>query len=272
MNMKKTGELIAQKRSELSITQAELAEKLNVSDKAVSKWERGLSCPDVTLFVPLANLLRITVDELFNGELKSSGVSCFKNEEIKTVTDISEYSADEKLNSPSDSLGFVSPLIFGENLEHTRSDVFHGISAQMLNNRKFAGKPEHYHGCKMKWYPVGENVFFSEDASYTRHCKNYHMSRSLECFSQNIVNCAKGTEAGIGQHEIPFTAGKEYEFRAVVKSASKFVLTVALTSRHGKKVYCENKFNVDAADWTTYTCILKLDTLQKLLLQILSTF
>ncbi|MBQ3503504.1 MAG: helix-turn-helix transcriptional regulator, partial [Oscillospiraceae bacterium] len=60
----KFGAFVAQLRKEKGLMQKELAEKLYVSDKAVSKWERGLSIPDVALFVPLAEILGITVTEL----------------------------------------------------------------------------------------------------------------------------------------------------------------------------------------------------------------
>ena len=60
----KFGAFVAQLRKEKGLMQKELAEKLYVSDKAVSKWERGLSIPDVTILVPLAEILGVTVTEL----------------------------------------------------------------------------------------------------------------------------------------------------------------------------------------------------------------
>ena len=60
------------------------------------------------------------------------------------------------------SSAIVSPFLFGENLEHTRSDVFMGLSAQLLRNRKFAGKPMACSGHSMEWYPVGEKTSWRE--------------------------------------------------------------------------------------------------------------
>lgn len=60
----KFGTFVAQLRKEKGLMQKELAEKLYVSDKAVSKWERGLSIPDVALLVPLSEILGVTVTEL----------------------------------------------------------------------------------------------------------------------------------------------------------------------------------------------------------------
>lgn len=65
------GRLIYDKRKELGFTQAELADRLQITNKAVSKWENGDGMPDVNLLAPLAQELGLTVDELLNGEEKS---------------------------------------------------------------------------------------------------------------------------------------------------------------------------------------------------------
>lgn len=68
MDAIKTGGLIAQARKEKELTQKDLAETLHVSAQAVSKWERGLSCPDIGLLEPLAEALGLTVTELLSGQ------------------------------------------------------------------------------------------------------------------------------------------------------------------------------------------------------------
>lgn len=68
INLEKFGAFISTKRKALGMTQKELAEKLFLSDKAVSKWERGLSLPDVSVLMPLAQALGVTVTELLEGE------------------------------------------------------------------------------------------------------------------------------------------------------------------------------------------------------------
>lgn len=65
------GKLIAEARKAKGLTQKDLAERLGVTDKAVSKWERGLSCPDISLLVPLAQQLELTTGELLVGEKHS---------------------------------------------------------------------------------------------------------------------------------------------------------------------------------------------------------
>lgn len=67
------GEIISTLRKERGMTQRELAEKLNVTDKAVSKWERGLSCPDVSSLPKLAEVLGVPVETLLDAAPKNSG-------------------------------------------------------------------------------------------------------------------------------------------------------------------------------------------------------
>lgn len=68
MNLYVTGNMIKQSREAKKITQAELAQTLGVSDKAVSKWETGRGYPDITLIEPLAKALGISTIELLSGE------------------------------------------------------------------------------------------------------------------------------------------------------------------------------------------------------------
>ncbi len=68
MDQKKTGRYIAQKRKETGLTQAQLAEKLGITDKAVSKWETSRSFPDAGIVPELCEILGITANELYAGE------------------------------------------------------------------------------------------------------------------------------------------------------------------------------------------------------------
>ncbi len=64
----KTGKFIAEERKAKKYTQRELADQLGISDKTISKWERGNGFPEVSLLLPLCNELGITVNELLSGE------------------------------------------------------------------------------------------------------------------------------------------------------------------------------------------------------------
>lgn len=68
MDVKRTGSFIAEMRKGKNMTQAELAAKLQVTDKAVSRWERGVGYPDITLLEPLAGQLGVTVLGILRGE------------------------------------------------------------------------------------------------------------------------------------------------------------------------------------------------------------
>ena len=72
MNNKTIGEIISSLRKEKGMTQSDLAEKMNVTDKAVSKWERNLSCPDVNSIPRLAEVLGVSVEELLNAQKKEN--------------------------------------------------------------------------------------------------------------------------------------------------------------------------------------------------------
>lgn len=65
MNQVKIGRFIAHCRKQKGLTQSQLAEKFGITDKAISKWENGKSMPDLSLFMPLCNLLGITLIDNF---------------------------------------------------------------------------------------------------------------------------------------------------------------------------------------------------------------
>lgn len=90
MDTQYTGRKISELRKEKSWTQKDIAERLHVSVAAVSKWERGLNFPDLSLMEPLAQILDITVSELLGLENEPAD---------KVIQNIAELSADEKTAS-----------------------------------------------------------------------------------------------------------------------------------------------------------------------------
>ena len=72
MNAEETGALIRRLRQERGMTQARLAALLQVSDKAVSKWERGAGCPDVEMIPSLAAAFRVSAESLLAGRLQAN--------------------------------------------------------------------------------------------------------------------------------------------------------------------------------------------------------
>ena len=88
MNQEKIGRLIAECRKAKKITQVELADRLGVTDKSVSKWENGKCLPDVSLYKDLCNILDITLNEFFIGEK-------IKDEKFKEQADNNLFNALE---------------------------------------------------------------------------------------------------------------------------------------------------------------------------------
>ncbi len=82
MDQIKIGEFIASQRKINNLTQAALAEKLGITDRAVSKWERGKGMPDVSIMLDLCEIFGITVNELLCGEKMSMENSNQKNEQL----------------------------------------------------------------------------------------------------------------------------------------------------------------------------------------------
>ena len=68
MNQIKIGRFIAECRKKANLTQMQLAEKLGITDKAISKWERGVAMPDTSIMLELCDILCISVNELLSGE------------------------------------------------------------------------------------------------------------------------------------------------------------------------------------------------------------
>lgn len=102
MDAKKTGALIAERRKTLGLTQKELAGRLIVSDKAVSKWETGAGYPEVTLLPLLAETLGITVDELLAGEVRADAPA--PEQAAPQPSDVQRAYAAEKLADADDKL------------------------------------------------------------------------------------------------------------------------------------------------------------------------
>ena len=93
-----TGRFIAERRKARGLTQRELAELVNISDKTVSKWERGLGLPEVSLMLPLCKELDISVNELLSGK-KLSATEYKQNAEDNILSLIQEERAKTKFQT-----------------------------------------------------------------------------------------------------------------------------------------------------------------------------
>ena len=95
MDQKKIGSFLRELRKEQRITQEDLAEKLNVSSRTISRWETGSNMPDISLLIEIADFFDVSIPEIINGERKSEKM----DEEVKEVAEkLSDYADAEKVN------------------------------------------------------------------------------------------------------------------------------------------------------------------------------
>lgn len=112
MDQKKIGSFLRELRKEQRITQEDLAEKLNVSSRTISRWETGSNMPDISLLIEIADFFDVSIPEIINGERKSEKM----NEEVREVAEkLSDYADAEKVNIIKEirklSIGGVLALI-----------------------------------------------------------------------------------------------------------------------------------------------------------------
>ena len=110
MDKEKTGQLITELRKEKGMTQKQLAEALNVTDKAVSKWERGLSFPDISMLEPLSELLDISIMELLAGERQDEDKP-MSREEAEDLINASVELGDEEIRHKKEKSRFIIILL-----------------------------------------------------------------------------------------------------------------------------------------------------------------
>ena len=85
MNQIKIGKFIAECRKKNNLTQMQLAKKLNITDRAISKWENGRGMPDLSLMKPLCDELGITINELISGEVLDKKLTSFRISRFKKM-------------------------------------------------------------------------------------------------------------------------------------------------------------------------------------------
>lgn len=145
LSLKRAGELLCSLRKEKNMTQRELAEIMNISDKTVSKWERGLGLPDVSLLNELSNALGVNIDRLLEGDLGENEIkggnmkrlkfyTCIKCDNLMTSTGVAEMSCCGRKMEP---------------LEPKAGDGLHGISVEEMESDYYVAmnhdmKKSHY--------------------------------------------------------------------------------------------------------------------------------
>ena len=120
MNQEKIGKFIAHCRKEKNMTQAELAEKLGVTDKSIGNWENGRNMPDLSLFKPLCDELNISLNDLMSGEKVKEKEYQEKLEEniINTI----DYT-NKKIENKSNFIGLIL-IFFGVLISTSAVSIF----------------------------------------------------------------------------------------------------------------------------------------------------
>lgn len=112
MDQIKIGKFISECRKNKNLTQASLAEKLGITDRAVSKWERGLAMPDSSIMLELCNVLGITVNELLSGEVIEMENYNKKAEENLIEMKKQKEQSDKRLLTMEIVIGVLTSLVF----------------------------------------------------------------------------------------------------------------------------------------------------------------
>ena len=189
MDLGKIGKFIASQRKKVNLTQAELASKLNITDRAVSKWETGRSMPDSSIMLELCRVLNISVNDLLSGEVVS--VENYNKETEKNLIEAirAKEEADKKLLMLECVIGVFSvlillvPIILGATLDLKDYQrvlfVISGVIPAFVGFY-FAIRIEQtagYYECKKcghRYVPSFKAVFFSPHMGRTRkmRCPN----------------------------------------------------------------------------------------------------
>ncbi len=186
MNQVKIGKFIASKRKEQGLTQLQLAEKLCITDRAVSKWETGKSLPDTFLMPELCKLLKITINDLLCGEVVS--VENYNEKAEKALLEMvkKEEMQNKKLMMYENVIGFSSTLSFLIQVfvavffvKNTTAQILLFILAFafLIVGVSFALKIEAETGyyecqkCHNKYVPKYSSVYFAMHLGTTRYMK-----------------------------------------------------------------------------------------------------
>lgn len=186
MNQVKIGKFIASKRKEQGLTQLQLAEKLGITDRAVSKWETGKSLPDASLMPELCKLLKITINDLLCGEVVS--VENYNEKAEKALLEMvkKEEMQNKKLMMYENVIGFGSTLSFLIQVlvavffvKNTTAQILLFILAFafLIVGVSFALKIEAETGyyecqkCHNKYVPKYSSVYFAMHLGTTRYMK-----------------------------------------------------------------------------------------------------
>lgn len=186
MDQMKIGRFIAECRKKKKLTQMQLAEKLNITDRAVSKWENGKSMPDSSIMLGLCAILGITVNDLLNGEVVVMDNYNENSEKLLLEMVKQKEESDKRLLSAEIVIGTLSIVIL-LSLTFTASflqmadwfrivlivagivislpGLFYALRIEQIAGYYECGK------CHHKYVPTYKSVFFAPHINRTRYMK-----------------------------------------------------------------------------------------------------
>ena len=186
MNQVKIGKFIAECRKRNNLTQMQLAEKLNITDRAISKWENGKAMPDSSIMLDLCKELKINVNELLSGEVIKMDNYNEKAEELLIEMKKQKEEADKKLLQLEWVIGYMASLTFltlvfvasyveMANWLRIILIVFGAISfaVGMVHGIKIEQTAGYYEcqKCHHKYVPEYKSVFWAMHMGRTRYMK-----------------------------------------------------------------------------------------------------
>lgn len=127
----KLGRNIAEIRKKRGYTQKSFGEILDVNEKTISKWERGITAPDVTLLTSIADVLNVTVDELLRGEKLDNEEKVIENDNVFNVEE-EEKSPEVNEDSDSSDVGLEKRYLGGEGISICMVDLYTGNARRRI--------------------------------------------------------------------------------------------------------------------------------------------
>ena len=199
MNVKKVGEFIKQKRKEKKLTQKELAEKLLITDRAISKWERGICCPDISILKELSSILEVSVNELLAGEeiekLEKEKTDDVLVDSVKQYTSVEKKKNKKLLIFTIILLIFYVLLVFAMYLTFNQVNKTDGLTWETIENKKITDKLysalEKYDYDSVRKILSNSLGYNETDASFIEdenNCKEPHSSWGLLCRLKDFEN------------------------------------------------------------------------------------
>ena len=186
MDQIKIGKFIAERRKAAELTQMQLAEKLNITDRAISKWENGRAMPDSSIMLLLCDILKISVNDLLHGEVKT--MDSYNEELEKTLLEMlkEKEKSDKRLLFAEVLIGLFSliPLIPATIItaivsmaEWIKVIIVFSSIIPLLIALPFLIKIEQKAGyyecakCGHRYIPTYKSVFMSMHMGRTRHMR-----------------------------------------------------------------------------------------------------